>query len=149
SLRLDALQRLALAKGETGAMESAIDAARRITILDPLREEAHRLLMRLLAAAGNRSAALKQYERCTQTLLDELGITTDTATNQLPEPIRPGRSVALQPGEPVADKGRSSPVLPAGSAGLPLPDKPSIVVLPFANLSGDASQDYFVDGLVE
>ena len=30
-----------------------------------------------------------------------------------------------------------------------LPDKASIVVLPFANLSGDPSQDYFADGMVE
>jgi adenylate cyclase len=32
---------------------------------------------------------------------------------------------------------------------LPLPDKPSIAVLPFANLSGDPEQEYFVDGMVE
>jgi adenylate cyclase len=32
---------------------------------------------------------------------------------------------------------------------LPLPDKPSIAVLPFANLSGDPEQDYFADGVVE
>jgi TolB-like protein/class 3 adenylate cyclase/Flp pilus assembly protein TadD len=32
---------------------------------------------------------------------------------------------------------------------LPLPDKPSIVVLPFANMSEDASQDYFSDGITE
>ncbi len=32
---------------------------------------------------------------------------------------------------------------------LPLPDKPSIAVLPFTNLSGDAEQDYFADGVVE
>jgi TolB-like protein/DNA-binding winged helix-turn-helix (wHTH) protein len=30
---------------------------------------------------------------------------------------------------------------------LPLPDKPSLVVLPFANLSGDPEQDYFSDGI--
>jgi adenylate cyclase len=30
----------------------------------------------------------------------------------------------------------------------PLPDKPSIAVMPFANLSGDPEQDYFVDGMV-
>lgn len=31
----------------------------------------------------------------------------------------------------------------------PIPDKPSIAVLPFANLIGDPGQDYFVDGIVE
>jgi adenylate cyclase len=32
---------------------------------------------------------------------------------------------------------------------LPLPDKPSIAVMPFANMSGDPEQEYFVDGMVE
>ncbi len=31
----------------------------------------------------------------------------------------------------------------------PLPDKPSIAVLPFTNMSGDAEQEYFVDGMTE
>src|SRR5947208_702588 len=34
-------------------------------------------------------------------------------------------------------------------ATLPLPDKPSIAVLPFANMSDDPEQDYFADGMVE
>ena len=34
-------------------------------------------------------------------------------------------------------------------APLPLPDKPSLAVLPFQNMTGDAEQDYFVDGIVE
>lgn len=34
-------------------------------------------------------------------------------------------------------------------ATLPLPDKPSIAVLPFHNMSGDPEQDYFADGVVE
>jgi adenylate cyclase len=38
-----------------------------------------------------------------------------------------------------------SPSAPA----LPLPDKPSIAVLPFANMSGDPEQEYFADGMVE
>src|SRR5262245_57786888 len=37
------------------------------------------------------------------------------------------------------------PLTPA----LPLPDKPSIAVLPFANMSGDPEQEYFADGMVE
>lgn len=32
---------------------------------------------------------------------------------------------------------------------MPLPDKPSIAVLPFQNMSGDREQEYFADGIVE
>jgi TolB-like protein/class 3 adenylate cyclase len=39
------------------------------------------------------------------------------------------------------------PAVPA--TALPLPDKPSIAVLPFANMSGDPEQEYFTDGMVE
>jgi adenylate cyclase len=38
---------------------------------------------------------------------------------------------------------------PTSSQPLPLPDKPSIAVLPFANMSGDPEQEYFADGMVE
>ena len=41
------------------------------------------------------------------------------------------------------------PGTPRPSGQLALPDKPSIAVLPFANMSGDAEQDYFADGMVE
>jgi adenylate cyclase len=44
---------------------------------------------------------------------------------------------------------RSGTATPQPAAALPLPDKPSIAVLPFANMSGDPEQEYFVDGMVE
>src|SRR6516225_7757276 len=37
----------------------------------------------------------------------------------------------------------------APTPALPLPEKPSIAVLPFANMSGDPEQEYFADGIVE
>jgi adenylate cyclase len=41
------------------------------------------------------------------------------------------------------------PIAGPAPPSLPLPDKPSIAVLPFTNLSGDPEQDYFADGIVE
>jgi TolB-like protein/class 3 adenylate cyclase len=41
----------------------------------------------------------------------------------------------------------NQPIAP--TAALPLPDKPSIAVMPFQNMSGDPEQDYFADGMVE
>jgi Adenylate and Guanylate cyclase catalytic domain len=40
-------------------------------------------------------------------------------------------------------------LIDAVQPSLPLPDKPSIAVLPFQNLSGDPEQEYFADGMVE
>ena len=43
----------------------------------------------------------------------------------------------------------SAPSTQAAPAALPLPDKPSIVVLPFDNMSKDPAQDYFSNGITE
>jgi len=50
-----------------------------------------------------------------------------------------------KPTSAASPSAQAAPERPA----LTLPDKPSLVVLPFQNMSGDAEQEYFVDGLVE
>jgi DNA-binding SARP family transcriptional activator/Tfp pilus assembly protein PilF len=153
SLRLDLLQRLALAQAEARRLDDAVGSARQLVVLDPLREEAHRLLIRLLAENGNRSAALLQYDRCIDILREELGVDPEPETIEIAEAVRTGApaprpAVRAREGDDetlMATADRASPA----ATNLPLPDKPSIVVLPFANLSGDPGQDYFIHGLVD
>src|SRR4029077_7788922 len=60
------------------------------------------------------------------------------------EPIR-----AYQVSAP-SETQQAAPERVAGAESLPpLPDKPSIAVLPFQNMSGDPEQEYFADGMVE
>jgi adenylate cyclase len=57
------------------------------------------------------------------------------------------RKVAASVGDLVGEPKASPAGLP--EAHLPLPSKPSVAVMPFANLSGDAEEDYFADGMVD
>jgi adenylate cyclase len=67
----------------------------------------------------------------------------DTGEQALKNIVRPVRVYRAQPA--------SALVSPGGPAHavLPLPDKPSIAVMPFQNMSPDPEQEYFVDGIVE
>src|SRR5207253_801233 len=59
---------------------------------------------------------------------------------------------SLRAGSPlsrIAGEGAERSEAGEGNPPLPLPDKPSLAVLPFQNMTGDAEQDYFVDGIVE
>src|SRR5689334_21862895 len=80
----------------------------------------------------------------------------DLGEQQVKNIARPVRVYRVQPQGPHPNP---PPLAGEGSAlgarvgatepPLPLPDKPSIAVLPFANLSGDPEQEYFADGMVE
>jgi TolB-like protein/DNA-binding SARP family transcriptional activator len=155
SARSDVLYRLASAYLQRGDAERAIAAAEHLTAFDPLREDAHRLLMRALAAAARRSAALKQHALCVEILRRDLGIAPEPATTQLAETIRKGVALTERwDASPIPDTLRASDDARGKATGnaapsLDLPDKPSIAVLPFANLSGDSDQDYFTNGITD
>ena len=68
---------------------------------------------------------------------DDLG---DQTLKNISRPVRVYR---------LRGKGFVSSVASAPRASLSLPDKPSIAVLPFQNMSGDPEQEYFADGIVE
>src|SRR5262245_31153652 len=67
----------------------------------------------------------------------------DGGTHALKNIARPVQVWRWQPGTVVLSKPAPEPT------ALPLPDKPSIAVLPFQNMSGDPEQEYFADGMVE
>jgi DNA-binding SARP family transcriptional activator/predicted ATPase len=100
-----ALYTLASYFSEKGPSERAagIDYTTRLLALEPWREEAHRQLMLLLAVAGQRGAALAQYETCRQVLTDELGVEPGSETTRLYEQIRdeefPGERPSRAPQE--------------------------------------------------
>jgi predicted ATPase/DNA-binding SARP family transcriptional activator len=83
-----ALEQLADFYERTGDGTEAETCVRRLLEFDPLREHAHRQLMRVLADAGKRSAALAQYETCRRLLADELGVSPAPETTLLAEQIR-------------------------------------------------------------
>jgi predicted ATPase/DNA-binding SARP family transcriptional activator len=84
---VDAVARRALevivdAAGRLGDHAPATTAARSLVAGAPLDEAAHRRLIQALAAAGDRSGAVRAFEDCRATLADELGIDPSPATVQ-------------------------------------------------------------------
>jgi adenylate cyclase len=78
---------------------------------------------------------------------DKLDLAFDDLGEQsLKNIARPVHAFAVRLGPRARGAGERPALQPAP---LPLPDKPSLAVLPFQNLTGDAEQEYFVDGMVE
>jgi adenylate cyclase len=103
-----------------------------------------------LAAPGGICIASSAHEQ----VRDKLDLAfEDMGEQQVKNIARPVRVYRVRTESPLPNPPPQSPDQVRGGEGrvgvLPLPDKPSIAVLPFANLSGDPEQEYFADGMVE
>jgi DNA-binding SARP family transcriptional activator len=89
-LRLHALEAMSERLIAAGRYGEAVAAGLAAIRAEPLRESAHRVLVKAHLAAGNRAAAFTQYEQCRRVLLDELGLEPSlTLRNLLPQrPVR-------------------------------------------------------------
>lgn len=73
-MRLHALERLCGRLVRTGDYGWAVEVGLAAVAGEPLRESAHRELIKVFLAEGNSAEAIRQYERCERLLLDELGV---------------------------------------------------------------------------
>ncbi|RWA79706.1 BTAD domain-containing putative transcriptional regulator [Mesorhizobium sp.] len=152
---LDLAERLSLLpKLDSREVQACETLAERLVTLDPCAEQAHRALIRIFRRRGKTNDAFRQFLVCKEALKRELGVEPEEATRALVERAEMPNMESLK--EPIADGGppevelsrleaRAEPPRTAVS----VPEKPSIAVLPFQNMSGDAEQEYFTDGVVE
>jgi tetratricopeptide (TPR) repeat protein len=82
-LALEALAKLVTVQRTAGSPERALSTTLRLLTLDPLQEAAHRTAMRLYAQLGRRTAALRQYQACVNSLRRELNVEPEEETREL------------------------------------------------------------------
>jgi DNA-binding SARP family transcriptional activator len=107
---LEMLMRWHLGHQDWGA---AIDCGQKLLAQDLLLEHVHRALMRCHANLGNRSAAIRQYQRLAELLRRELGVQPMEESVRLSEAICSGRVDFQQPIEQqkLGDKATTSPIV--------------------------------------
>jgi ABC-type oligopeptide transport system substrate-binding subunit/DNA-binding SARP family transcriptional activator len=110
----EALARLMVGLETEGDLHGALAAASRLLQQDPLREDAHRLVMRAKCRVGQRNAALEQYRRCQEIVQQELGPEPMAETTELYQAILAGRFEIGPPPEGPAAAAIVGPARPPG-----------------------------------
>lgn len=150
------LYRIAKHQKQRKAYSDALDTARRLLDLNPLREKTHRLIMRVHAQGGDRAAALNQYRDCEELLRRELQLEPDQTTLQLFAEIRGAApDIGDDDDDPVLASATKQMVAPPAPPAGPLVDdgrffarsRPAVAVLSFENLGGTGEQDYFTQAI--
>jgi AAA ATPase domain/Bacterial transcriptional activator domain len=111
-LALKALAKLVTMHRAAGSPERALDATLRILALDPLQEVAHRTVMCLQVQLGRRTAALRQYQACVNSLRRELNIEPEEETRELYRDILRRRPILTPAAPDVRTVGCPAPPAP-------------------------------------
>lgn len=111
--------------------------ARQISIQHPASEKASRAVISSLIEMGETALALKEYERCRDVLRRDFDAKPSSQTRALYAKLRSDSSCGQGAAVPQAKSAASVAV------------RPSVAILPFANLTGNSDRDYLVDGIVE
>ena len=123
-LYVDALERLARQHEQHQRWPEAIRCAERLVARDPLREESHRLLIRLCQASGDRARAVRAYHVCATTLERELGVDPSPETRAVYESLVVAALADRIPGTPplvgrAAERARLAAAWRAAASGHP------------------------------
>lgn len=139
--RLSLLERLHGLQRSANDMAAAVATARRLTELDPYREDLHRLLLQSLADNGQRGLAMVEHARTERRLRDDLGLAPDHQTRRLAERIRTGNPTTA----PLVPRDvNPAPALPTAISmahGVPV-----LRLIPFAALSPGSALQAFAAG---
>ncbi len=163
-LAVSALERLLRHYEDREDHGKAAVIARKLLVIDPLQERAHQSLMRALAHQERFESALQQYKTCQDLLRKELGIVPSRETDSLREeiarrreavrhvPNAPAvetegliRSISGKPAKEIAPGANFPPQLQG--LDLTVPERPSMVILPFTNLTGDPENEHLAEGI--
>lgn len=108
TMYLATLNKLMIHSEACQEFETGLLYGQRILQFDRAHERTHRRMMRLHYMAGDRTSALRQYERCVAALEDELGIRPARRTVALYEQIHAGHLREPLPPAPACDPGAES-----------------------------------------